>query len=70
MENLESEEKYQGDNKPLPKLTQIQRGALIGVIGGPIYAAVVQYLDFDLLGLGAWPGAIALAAGVFASSGR
>ncbi|MEY3434206.1 MAG: hypothetical protein RL057_586 [Actinomycetota bacterium] len=66
IENSELAEKYQGDNKPLPKLTQIQRAALIGVIGGPIYAAVVQFLNFDPLGLGAWPGAIALAAGVFA----
>lgn len=61
----ESVEKYEGDNKPLPRLTQIQRGALIGVIGGPIYAAMVQIFNFDPLGVGPWPGAIALAAGIF-----
>ncbi|MBU3692396.1 MAG: alpha/beta fold hydrolase [Candidatus Nanopelagicaceae bacterium] len=65
LESSEFAEKYKGDNKPLPKLTQIQRGALIGVIGGPVYAAAVQFLNFDPLGLGAWPGAIALVAGVF-----
>lgn len=59
-------DRYQGDNKSLPRLTQIQRAALIGVIGGPTYAAAVQILNFDPLGLGAWPGAIALAAGIFA----
>jgi carboxylesterase len=57
---------YEGDNKPLPKLSQIQRGALLGVIGGPLYAGCVQILGFDPLGLGPWPGAIALAVGVFA----
>lgn len=62
----DSGQTYIGDNKPLPKLTQIQRAALLGVIGGPVYAALVQFTDFDLFGLGAWPGAIALAAGIFA----
>lgn len=64
IEHFDDSEKYEGDNKPLPRLTQIQRSALVGVIGGPLYAAVVQFLGFDPLGLGPWPGAIALAAGV------
>lgn len=66
LDNLEDVEKYEGDNKELPTLTQTQRAALVGVVGGPIYAAVVQFFNFDLLGLGPWPGAIALAAGIFA----
>lgn len=66
LEGFENEEIYKGDNTPLPRLTQTQRGALVGVIGGPLYAAMVQILNFDPLGLGPWPGAIALAAGVLA----
>ena len=66
LEATEIIDSYQGDNKALPRLTQIQRGALIGVIGGPTYAAGVQIFNFDPLGLGAWLGAIALAAGIFA----
>lgn len=66
LDELSAIDKYEGDNKPLPRLTQIQRGALLGVLGGPIYAAVVQLLNFDPLGLGPWPGAIALTAGIFA----
>lgn len=62
--NTESEV-YDGDNKPLPKLTSTQRGALIGVIGGPLYAALVQFANFDPLELGPWPGAIAFTAGLF-----
>ena len=64
LDALDVDEKYQGDNKPLPRLTQTQRAALIGVVGGPMYSAAVQFLNFDLLGLGPWPGAIALAIGV------
>jgi hypothetical protein len=66
MDEIEDVERYEGDNKPLPKLSQTQRAALVGVIGGPLYAASVQIFGFDPLGLGPWPGAIALAAGVAA----
>lgn len=66
LDALDDVEKYEGDNQPLPKLSQTQRAALVGVIGGPLYAAAVQILGFDPLGLGPWPGAIALAAGVAA----
>lgn len=57
-------EKYDGDNKPLPNLTQIQRAALVGVIGGPLYIILVRFFGMDLVGLGAWPGALALTAGI------
>lgn len=55
---------YPGDNKPLPTLTSVQRGALVGVIGGPIYMLMTALTPIDLLGIGVWPGAIALMAGV------
>jgi len=64
LEDFEAAEKYSGDNKSLPTLTQIQRAALFGVIGGPLYIVAVQFFGFDALGLGAWPGALALAAGI------
>ncbi len=58
------EESYKTDVQPLPKLSQIQRGALAGVIGGPAYSAIVSLGNFDPLGLGIAPGLIALAAGM------
>ena len=64
LEEIEAAEEYRGDNKPLPTLSSTQRAALVGVIGGPLYAVAVQFLNFDPLGLGAWPGAIALFAGI------
>ncbi len=66
LEEIDSHDEYHGDNKPLPTLSTIQRAALVGVIGGPLYAISVQFLNFDPLGLGAWPGAIALVAGITA----
>jgi carboxylesterase len=66
LEQLDAIEKYPGDNKELPQLSSIQRSALLGVIGGPIYIIAVQILGLDLLGLGPWPGGIALVAGIFA----
>lgn len=59
-----SVEVYAGDNKPLPTLTIVQRAALVGVIGGPSYILVTALSPLDLLGIGFWPGAIALIAGV------
>lgn len=64
LEELDAAEKYLGDNKKLPTLTQIQRAALFGVIGGPLYIVAVQFFGIDALGIGAWPGALALAAGI------
>jgi hypothetical protein len=64
LDEIEATEEYRGDNKPLPSLSSTQRAALVGVIGGPLYAVSVQFLNFDPLGLGAWPGAIALFAGI------
>ncbi|MFM8751857.1 MAG: alpha/beta hydrolase [Actinomycetota bacterium] len=64
LEEFEDAEKYEGDNKALPKLTQVQRAALVGVIGGPLYIILVQFFGVDLLGIGAWPGAFALASGI------
>lgn len=64
LENLDALEKYEGDNKELPTLTQTQRAALLGVIGGPIYVALVEIFNFDLLGIGFWPGLVALISGV------
>ena len=64
LEEFEDSEKYEGDNKALPKLTQVQRAALVGVIGGPLYIILVQFFGVDLLGIGAWPGAFALASGI------
>ena len=64
LDNLDALEKYEGDNKELPTLTQPQRAALLGVIGGPIYVALVEIFNFDLLGIGFWPGLVALISGV------
>ena len=64
LENLDALEKYEGDNKELPTLTQTQRAALLGVIGGPIYFALVEIFNIDLLGIGFWPGLVALISGV------
>ena len=64
LENLDALEKYEGDNKELPTLTQTQRAALLGVIGGPIYVALVEIFNIDLLGIGLWPGLVALISGV------
>lgn len=66
LENLESIERYEGDNRPLPALSSIQRGALLGVTLGPAYIAINRLTSFDPLGVGIWPGMIALLAGVFA----
>ncbi|KRO31333.1 MAG: hypothetical protein ABR64_05155 [Actinobacteria bacterium BACL2 MAG-121001-bin67] len=66
LEQIDAIEKYPGDNKELPQLSSIQRAALLGVIGGPIYIIAVQILGLDLLGLGPWPGGFALVAGIFA----
>ncbi|MFM8503240.1 MAG: alpha/beta hydrolase [Actinomycetota bacterium] len=65
LENMEAAEKYEGDNRSLPTLTSIQRGALLGVTLGPAYIAITKITAFDLFGLGIWPGMIALFAGVF-----
>lgn len=64
LEDSEEIERYEGDNAPLPRLTQVQRAALVGVIGGPLYIVLVQFFGIDLFGIGAWPGAIALAVGI------
>lgn len=64
LEEFEDSDKYEGDNKALPKLTQVQRAALVGVIGGPAYMIMVQFFGIDVLGIGGWPGAVALAAGI------
>lgn len=64
LENIDAAEKYSGDNRPLPTLTPIQRGALVGVVLGPIYVALNRFTTFDPLGLGIWPGTLALVAGV------
>jgi carboxylesterase len=66
LENIDSAERYQGDNRPLPALTPIQRGALLGVTLGPTYIFLNRLASFDPLGVGIWPGMIALLAGVFA----
>jgi hypothetical protein len=66
LENIEAEERYKGDNRPLPALTSIQRGALLGVTLGPAYIFLNRLASFDPLGLGIWPGMIALLAGVAA----
>ena len=34
------------------------------MIGGPLYIVLVQFFGIDLFGIGAWPGAIALAVGI------
>jgi len=65
LENIEAAERYNGDNKPLPTLTPIQRGALLGVTLGPAYAALTTFTSFDPFGLSYWPGLIALMTGVF-----
>lgn len=65
LENIEAAERYDGDNRSLPTLTSIQRGALLGVTLGPAYIAITKVTAFDLFGLGIWPGMIALLAGVF-----
>jgi len=66
LEQIDAIEKYPGDNKDLPQLSSIQRAALLGVIGGPIYIIAVQILGLDFLGFGPWPGGFALIAGIFA----
>lgn len=66
LEEIDAMEKYPGDNKALPQLSSIQRAALLGVIGGPLYLIAAQFLGLDLLGLGPWPGGLALLAGIFA----
>lgn len=66
LENIEAAEKYEGDNRSLPTLTSIQRGALLGVTLGPAYIAINKITSFDLLGLGIWPGLVALATGILA----
>jgi carboxylesterase len=57
-------DRYEGDNQPLPTLTQVQRAALVGVVGGPLYIVLIAVTPIDLLGVGFWPGAFALIAGV------
>ncbi len=64
LDNLDALEKYEGDNMELPTLSQTQRAALLGVVGGPIYVALVEIFNFDLLGIGFWPGLVALISGV------
>lgn len=66
LEGIDAAEKYEGDNRSLPTLTPIQRGALMGVILGPVYVALVRFTSFDLFGLGIWPGLLALVTGVTA----
>jgi len=66
LDNLDSAERYEGDNRPLPSLTSIQRGALLGVTLGPAYILLNRLASFDPLGVGIWPGMLALLAGVFA----
>ena len=51
-------------SKELPTLSRIQRIALIGVIGGPLYAVLVRFFKIDLLGLDIWPGLLGLLGGV------
>jgi len=64
LDEIDASEEYHGDNKPLPTLSTVQRAALVGVIGGPLYAISVRFFNFDPLGIGAWPGAFALVAGI------
>lgn len=65
LDNFDAIEKYPGDNKALPTLTPIQRGALAGTTLGTAYAVMIGATNFDPLGLGYWPGLIALTLGVF-----
>ena len=64
LENIDAAEKYEGDNRELPTLSSIQRGALIGVTLGPAYIVATKVSSFDLFGLGIWPGLIAFITGV------
>ena len=64
LDALDALERYDGDNSPLPRLTQVQRGALAAVIGGPLYSIMTSFFGFDPIGLGAWPGLLILLIGV------
>lgn len=66
LDQIERSVKYDGDNKSLPTLTRVQRAALAAVIAGPLYALSVHFLNFDLLGLGSWPGILILISGMTA----
>lgn len=59
---LVGSDRYEGDNSPMPRLTQVQRTALVCVILGPIAALSSRF--FDPFGLGTWPGLLLLLAGV------
>ena len=64
LDALEGAERYEGDNKALPTLSRTQRIAMVGVIGGPLYAVLVRFFGIDLLGFDIWPGLLALLGGV------
>jgi carboxylesterase len=66
IEGIEAAQRYEGDNRPLPTLTPVQRGALLGVTLGPAYILTTSLTSFDPIGLGPWPGLLALVAGILA----
>lgn len=66
IDQIDAQEKYEGDNRPLPALSSIQRGALLGVTLGPAYIVLTRLTSFDPLGIGIWPGMLALLAGIAA----
>lgn len=64
LDEIDAASEYRGDNRPFPKLTPIQRGALLGVTLGPAYMFMTAVTSLDPLGLGSWPGLLALVAGM------
>lgn len=64
LEDIEAADRYRGDNSALPELTRIQRAALVGVIGGPLYIVAYRFFSIDLLGLDIWPGLLVFLLGL------
>ena len=58
----EGSDRYLGDNSPMPRLTEVQRAALVCVILGPVAAFASRF--FDPFGLGTWPGLLLLLVGI------
>ena len=64
LERFTEDESFTPPNPDLGPIAKISRLSTIATLGGLLYIFVVQLLNFDLIGLGSWPGIIAFLGGI------
>jgi len=64
LEKFADDESFTPPNPDLGPIDKMSRISTIATVGGLLYIFVVELLNFDLIGLGSWPGIFAFIGGV------